>query len=549
MSEIRNYIRKFVSANITIVFGALFAVIGSNLLSIFLSLSVGLFYDIYFQSGSSKGMAVRKLFPGIHDMQGFAILFISLTLLKLLFTFWGKYSTGITGEKLTKDLREILFEKQMQHSLTSFQRKKPGNYLLRYSGDLSAIQQFVNKGVLVFTGDIFLLAATMIVLIFMEYHLGIAVMSVWLAGGIATYFLSRIGRKHSESRRNQRSGILSFVSIRFQHFQTIKAFNRERPETLAFKKLSIKMYELGKKYQFVKAGIQSLFPLFFQGAIGIVLWLIVCGIDMNKSNTLVFILLIFYMQGAFRRVFQVNMIWQNGKVSFRKLFELLNLPMEERPEEGIERIAARKIIFRNVHFTFQEQNRLIEDLSFQLPTEGISLITGGTEYEKSAVLRLMLKLYLPDSGEIFLDQLPYSELTPFEVRKHIAIISADFPVLGNTVFQAITYQAVPEKRTKALEWLRLLGFRNELSDDQLLNLPMKNLATHFSKEELMLLQWARALLTNKKILLLDDPFRFSDQRNCQLMINILQEQAMRKNIVLATDHPPEGLKIDNTILL
>lgn len=549
MPGIRNYIKHFIKGNILFIAGTLFAVICSNLLSILLSLSVGLFYDLHFHAGSSKGIAIKVLFPGIHDLQGFAILFCALVLLKVIFTFWGKSGTGIIGERLTKELREMLFEKQMQQSLASFQRKAPGKYLLRYSGDLTVIQQFVNKGALAFSGDIVLLMATMVVLFLMQFHLGLAVLSIWLAGGVLTYFSSRVISQYAVSRRNQRSDMLSFVSERFQHFLTIKAFNRERPETARFKKFSAKMYQLGKKYQYANAVIQSIFPLFFQGAIGVVLWMIADGESIHRSNTLVFVLLIFYMQGAFRRVFQVNMTWQNGMISFRKLFETLEMPAEERPLDGIERIAARKISFEDVHFSFQEDNMLLHDLSCEIPPEGITLITNGSAQEKSVVLRLMLKLYIPDSGEIFLDQAPYSSLTPFEIRKHITIVSSDFPVMGRNVFQAITYQPDEEKKEKALEWLRKLEFRIDLTNDQLLDLPLKHQTTHFSKGEHIILQFVRAFLTNKKILLLDDPFHVLDQKSQQILVKILNQLSLKRTIILASDNVPEGLNINHTLYL
>src|SRR5258707_1023792 len=88
---------------------------------------------------------------------------------KEVFTFFEKYLTGYSSELFSKDLRGDLIRKQLAFTIPAFEKKPPGKYLLRYSGDLSAIQRYVMNGIIRFSIDILFLLFSFTVLALLVY--------------------------------------------------------------------------------------------------------------------------------------------------------------------------------------------------------------------------------------------------------------------------------------------------------------------------------------------------------------------------------------------
>ncbi len=551
----RKLIADFFSRNKALVLVTFVASIGNSLLNVLLPLSIGKFYELAFHESSAKGKLFDTLHLSVNTMSGFFLFFLVLIIMKSVITYGEKYFTGLAGERFSRNLRELLFRTQLSHSMPVHELKPAGKYLLRYSGDLSFIQRFISKGIIQFSGDLVFLAAAFTVLLLINTTLTAVVIAGLAAAAGIIVLLNKSVRKATISRRNQRSALLGFVTTRLQAFYTLKSFNREVPETTQFNRQSRKMYELGINYYRVYALVQAILPALFFGTMALVLYFVAVERETNPAafhhgDVLNYILLLLYIQSSIRRMLGVNVVWQLGQVSMLKLLRIINQPVERRDDPATMVPAKGKIVFEDVSFQYEHaQQPAVEHLTCCFEPGTITWLQGKQGSGKSTVLKLIQGIYTPGSGKIFLDDQPFASLAPNAVRKNVAIISDEAPLIGNTVFKAISYNTADEKREKTAQLLERLGFHVGGSSNQSLDYRLSDYAKNLSNGQRKLLMFARAFLTRKKILLIDEVFDDLDPDARAKVLAELQRLASKRTIIIAGSRLPDMLKAGQIINL
>lgn len=555
MITIRNLIVKFFYQNKTVVLVTFIASLTGSLLNVLLPLSIGKFYELVFLESSVKGKLFNTLHISVDSIPGFFTFFLILILLKSIITYCEKFFTGVVGERFSRDLRELLFRTQLSHSMTVHEMKPAGKYLLRYSGDLTFIQRFISKGVIQFSGDVIFLAAAFTVLYLINPPLTTIVVGGLVMATIVIILLNKTVRSSTIKRRNQRSSMLGFVTTRLQAFFSIKSFNREVPEVAQYNRMSGKMYDLSIKYYRIYAFVQAALPLLFFGTLAITLYYVAKQVQsdpgfIHHADVLNFILLLLYIQASIRRILSVNVVWQLGQVSLIKLLHIINLPPEQRVEPHEVLPSAGKVIFEKVTFQYPSTGHLLfKEIGFTLEPGTITWLQGKQGSGKSTLLKLIQGIYPPADGKIFLDQLNYAELTPNAIRKNVTIISSEAPLIGNTIFNAISYSRNADKRDKAAQMLERLGFSTGNDGTETLDHHLDDLGKNLSAGQRKQLMFARAFLTRKKIILIDDAFDDLDSNARERVIAALQKLKAKRTIVIAGNQLPESIQPDQTINL
>jgi ABC-type multidrug transport system fused ATPase/permease subunit len=264
------------------------------------------------------------------------------------------------------------------------------------------------------------------------------------------------------------------------------------------------------------------------------------------------------MRAALRRLMRVNIIWQSGWLSFQKLMSLIRLPMEVQPKEQegepmpetpAETTGTRQdeIQIEGLGFSYQDDRQLFTGISIRLTPGTITLLKGPQGTGKTTFIKLLLRLFAPTQGTILLNGVDYKDLTPFGIRKKIAVVSEDMPLLGNTIFEAIAYRPTPERRERAAKILDQLGLSFAADSNAALAYGLSSGASNISAGDRAMLQVARALMTRKKILLLDEPFKQLDTAHKQILLKHLQKLKPTHTILLVANNIPAEINIDQTI--
>ncbi|MBA3648449.1 MAG: ABC transporter ATP-binding protein [Chitinophagales bacterium] len=555
MQSKRKLIIEFFQRNKLVVVFTFLANIISSLLNVLIPLSIGRFYQLVLHDNSVKGKLFNALHISLHSVSDFFLFFILIIIAKSLITFVEKFFTGMIGERFSRDLRELLFKTQLSQSVAINQIKPTGKYLLRYSGDLLFIQHFITKGVIQFTGDVIFMLASVAVLFSINATLTLIMLAGIAVACTTIILLNKKVRMATLNRRNQRSTLLGFVANRMQAFLTIKSFNREVPEETQYNKKSAKLYGFGITYWKIYSVIQALLPLLMFGTLTVLLYFVslkreVKPYGINRGDVLDFVLLFLYMQGVIKRILKANMVWNMGNVSFTKLLRILNLAGERKSgDREIAEISGR-ISFENVCFQYPNADQpILKNISFTIEPATITFIKGKQSSGKSTIMKMIQGIYQPTSGKIFLDQYDYDLITPNTVRRNIAIVSDEAPLIGNTVFKAVSYSRADEKRVRASQWLQRLNFNVAETEAENLDYHLDDFGKNLSAGQRKQLIFARALMTRKKILLLDEAFDDLDPESKKIIVERINKQKRKRTMIIAANNLPDELEIDQVINL
>ena len=177
----------------------------------------------------------------------------------------------------------------------------------------------------------------------------------------------------------------------------------------------------------------------------------------------------------------------------------------------------------------------------------ITRISGSQHSGKSTLFKLLLGIYPSSSGIIYLDGIELNTDNVFYFRKNITIVSDEYPLLGKTVFEAVSYSRKEEKREKALKVISDVGLFNDLAPDDKLDYPLTLAGGNISSVQRRQLLFVRSILTRKKVILLDEPFTGMDANTKRHIVEMLNDLKRKRNIIIVSEEWPDGLLMDQQV--
>ncbi len=520
----------------------------SQLFTIFLPIYIALSYDLLFDVQSHRARLLGFIpEEWIADFEGYFTLFVVVLIIRGVLDFCERYFTSYLGEIHLSFLRMKIFDHQLKMSMQVYDEKGFAKYLLRYSGDLTSIQAFLSKGIIRFGSDMVLLVLALGIFFSLHLYLGItlSVLSILLA--VVVYLLNRFLYNASVARRNAKSGLLKFVTSRLQGLLTIKVFNRFVPEMGRYQKRVATLLRLGRDYQQITSLIGAVIPFGLYLTIGMVMWVTVhlkneasSGVDPKTFFTA--LLLLITITPVFRRCFRVSIVWRNGGISYQKLADILQLPREHTTGTVAVDWKDPDIVTEKLVFTYPGQDiPVLQDLDLNIPFGQITAIQGNGGMGKTTLLKLLNGLYVASAGEIRIAGTPIENINIKTLRKNMAVITDQCTLLGKTVFEAVSYSRKAKHREQVTEILDVLGLLPSLPLDYRIG----EMACNLSKGQQKLLMYARAFLTKKSILLIDEPFSELDTDSIYRVIRYLNQIRYERTIVLLScKRISEYLEID-----
>ena len=200
----------------------------SSSITILLSLSIGNYYEILSRHHSNKSMVLSQLHIKLpHDPNTFFIVFALVVMFKMALQFGEKYFSESLALSFTSGLQRKLFRHHVRMNMTDFSKKPVGKYLLRYSGDMTSIRQYISKGIFRFTADCIFILLTLVLLFNIDATITLVIIIALLLSFLFLNFINKKLRQIQSVRRDTLSSNLHFVNEGLKAISTIKIFNRE----------------------------------------------------------------------------------------------------------------------------------------------------------------------------------------------------------------------------------------------------------------------------------------------------------------------------------
>jgi ABC-type multidrug transport system fused ATPase/permease subunit len=261
---------------------------------------------------------------------------------------------------------------------------------------------------------------------------------------------------------------------------------------------------------------------------------------------IIYIITLVNILPALRRTLEVSVVWQAGDVSIQKILRIFNAPKENKVKRDDAAFDDLSVVVKDLEFRHGD-TVIFSGLDLTIRPKSLTLIKGRQGSGKSSLFKVLLGIYPFQKGGISLDGQPADMTDVYTLRKNITLVSEEVPLIGKTVFEAISYSRKEEKREKAAEMLEKL--QSFLPENRRLHLDHRlvNDGANLGAGQRRTLQFARALLTRKKIVLLDDPFQGLDEASRVHFAAVIDRMRGKRTFLIASGSDIPELEFDQVV--
>jgi ATP-binding cassette subfamily C protein LapB len=239
---------------------------------------------------------------------------------------------------------------------------------------------------------------------------------------------------------------------------------------------------------------------------------------------------------SFSRVTQSQEIFERAVQAFSRLDALSKLP-SERQKGHVPRELKGSLELVDVAFSWPGQPMpLFESLSLHMPAGSVMAVIGGNAAGKSSMIRMLVGLLEPDRGHVKYDGLDLRQLVPEWWRQQLVYLPQEPQFFDGTLRENLTVMNPKVDDETVLSWCRKLDLSSFFeTQPQGLESPIRNGGAHLPVGIRRRLALVRALLTDGRIVVLDEPFEGIDNKGAQALMALLNELVTAgRSIIIAT---------------
>ena len=448
------------------------------------------------------------------NYEGF-IFIISLMIVVLafqvIFQFLFVYFTNLLGQKVVFDIRNILFKKIISFKMSYYNKSSVGRLVTRTVNDMETIASIFSQGLFMIIADLILMISVLTVMIVLSFKLSFIIFLVLPFILLATR-LFQIAMKAAFSKvRDEVANLNSFVQERLSGMKEIQIFNRQIIEYRNFKKINERHKKAWLKTVWYNSIFFPISEISTSITIGLVVWYAgFNNLTLDKPITLGTIFLFIQLsQMLFRPLRQIadkfNTL-QMGMVAADRVFNILDT--DELIDDG-GKIESKKIIgdirFKNISFYYEKGNPIIENLSFHIKKGERIAIVGPTGAGKSTLIKLILRLFECQTGQILIDGIKINKFSLKNLRSQISLVSQDIFLFADSVYNNISLfnkEISIKEVEKAAKEIGVLSFIKTLPGGFKYNI--KERGVMLSEGQRQLVSFLRSYVSKPKILILDE---------------------------------------------
>ncbi|WP_449657345.1 ABC transporter ATP-binding protein [Streptomyces millisiae] len=443
-----------------------------------------------------------------------------------------------TAERVVRQVRRDLVFRLIRLRVPELDRRAPGDLIARVTSDSTLLQNAATEGLVnVANGTLSMAGALVLMGTVHAGLLGVTVAVLGTVTALLTVVLPRIRR--AVSRAQESVGAVGAALDRtLGAARTVKANGAEARETAAAEEAIDGAYRAGLTGARYAAWVRVLSGVSVQAAFLAVLGVggaLVASGELTAPALIAFLLYVFYLAGPIGSLVAGLGTLQLGLGAVGRVEEVGRMPVEEdvdhapRPVQG----PPPAVEFDDVRFSYPGRGPALGGVSFTAPAGGQTALVGLSGAGKTTTFALLQRFYEPTAGRIRIGGVDIAELGRAEVRRRIAYVEQDAPVMAGTLEENLRYaepDAPPEDIAEALRLTRLDALVARLPEG--LRTPVGSRGVTLSGGERQRLAIARALLRRPEVLLLDEATAQLDARNEQALREAVDSAARRCTVIL-----------------
>lgn len=493
---------------------------------------------------------------GIHFDKIAKILLFLLGLygLSAIFSFiQGFIMTGVS-QKLTYKLRKEISEKINRMPMNYFDTKTHGEVLSRVTNDVDTLSQSLNQS----ATQIITSFTTIIGILIMMFRISpLMTVVALLILPVSMLLISTIvkrSQKHFKNQQEYLGHVNGQVEEVYAGHSIVRAFNKEEDVIREFNATNEILYQSAWKSQFFSGMMMPIMS--FVGNLGYVAVAILGGYLTIKDAIEVgdiqsFIQYVRSFTQPITQVAQVANMLQSTAAASERVFEFLEEAEEDQFAEHPVSVEGLKgnVEFKHVHFGYNEDRTIINDFSAKVKEGQKIAIVGPTGAGKTTMIKLLMRFYDVNSGEILIDGHNLKDFNRSELRQMFGMVLQDTWLFHGSIKDNIRYgklDATDEEVVEAAKAAYVHRFVQTLPDGY--DMELNEEASNVSQGQKQLLTIARAILADPKILILDEATSSVDTRT-EIRIQKAMDNLMKGRTSFVIAHRLSTIRDADLILV
>ncbi|MFE2842958.1 ABC transporter ATP-binding protein [Streptomyces scopuliridis] len=496
-------------------------------------------------AGLVQPLVAQHVLDGLSDGRGVlgpVLLLAALVVLGAGLTGLQSWWQQRTSERVVRQIRRDLVFRLIRLRVPELDRRPPGDLISRVTSDSALVQNAATEGlVMVSNGVLSILGAVVLMGV---VHLGLLGVTAAVLIAVALVMVLVLPRIREAVARAQESvgAVGAALDRTLGAARTVKANGAEGRETERAGEAIEGAYRAGLAGARYVALVKVLSGVSIQAAFLAVLGVggaLVAAGSLEASALIAFLLYVFYLASPVGSLVAGLSMLQQGLGAVGRIEQVKHMPVEDDvddPREGLATVAAPgapPVEFRDVRFSYPGRAPALRGISYTVPGGTQTALVGLSGAGKTTMFALLQRFHEPASGQIRIDGVDIATLPRSEVRRRIAYVEQESPVMAGTIEDNLRYAATGASDEDIAEVLRLT--RLDTLIDRLpdgLRTEVGNRGVTLSGGERQRLAIARALLRRPEVLLLDEATAQLDASNERALREAVDQAARRCTVIL-----------------
>lgn len=434
----------------------------------------------------------------------------------------------VVGQDIIFDIRTDLFKHLQELPFEYYDNRPHGKILIRVVNYVNSVSDMLSNGIINVILECLNMLFIMIFMFFVNVKLSLVVLSGLPIFAVIMMMIKKRQRKAWQDVSNKSSNLNAYLQENITGARVTQIFTREEENAQIFDKLSEKYRKSwinAVKYSHLVWPATDNVSTLVRAAIFVVGLLVLTPAAVSLGTI---VAMTSYASSFWQPIMNLSNIFNNfiNNIAYlERIFETLDEPATIADKPNAQDIGdiTGEVKFDDVTFSYEQGKTVLEHISFDVkPGESVALV-GPTGAGKSTVVSLLSRFYDLDSGKITIDGKDISQATLHSLRSQMGIMLQDSFIFSGTIYDNIRYgrlDATEEEIREAAKIVCADEFISEMKDGYMTEVNERG--SKLSGGQKQLISFARTLLSDPKILVLDEATSSIDARTEKLLQQGLQ---------------------------
>lgn len=434
----------------------------------------------------------------------------------------------VVGQDIIFDIRTDLFKHLQELPFEYYDNRPHGKILIRVVNYVNSVSDMLSNGIINVILECLNMLFIMIFMFFVNVKLSLVVLSGLPIFAFIMMMIKKRQRKAWQDVSNKSSNLNAYLQENITGARVTQIFTREEENAQIFDRLSEKYRKSwinAVKYSHLVWPATDNVSTLVRAAIFVVGLLVLTPAAVSLGTI---VAMTSYASSFWQPIMNLSNIFNNfiNNIAYlERIFETLDEPATIADKPNAQDIGdiTGEVKFDDVTFSYEQGKTVLEHISFDVkPGESVALV-GPTGAGKSTVVSLLSRFYDLDSGKITIDGKDISQATLHSLRSQMGIMLQDSFIFSGTIYDNIRYgrlDATEEEIREAAKIVCADEFISEMKDGYMTEVNERG--SKLSGGQKQLISFARTLLSDPKILVLDEATSSIDARTEKLLQQGLQ---------------------------